>query len=343
MNESIGSDTPPGLRSERLAQLTRRAVDRTGLNLSGRRVLTEAATGAYVVTPVLAALAGAEEVLAVTRSTRFGTVAEVEAQTYRLAAELGVVDPISVVVDRAPDAALGRMDIVTNSGHVRPIDAHVAGLLPPTAVVPLMFEAWELDVARLDVDVGALRERGIRTAGTNERHPAVDTFSYLGSMAVKLLADAAISAYEANILLICDNPFLPYLVSGLTGIGAAVTARDHLDIDDLDERVDAIVVSLTPTGEPVLTEEEINTIAVRSPGAVLAQFWGDVPRSWCEDRGVPCVPANDPGAGHMGVLPSAVGPEPIVRLQAGGLKVGELLLRDESTWTEDDRRYVDEL
>ena len=29
--------------------------------------------------------------------------------------------------------------------------------------------------------------------------------------------------------------------------------------------------------------------------------------------------------GHMGVLPSAVGPEAIVRLQTGGLKVGEVL------------------
>ena len=29
----------------------------------------------------------------------------------------------------------------------------------------------------------------------------------------------------------------------------------------------------------------------------------------------------------MGVLPSAVGPEPVVRLQAGGLKVGEVLAR----------------
>ena len=32
-----------------------------------------------------------------------------------------------------------------------------------------------------------------------------------------------------------------------------------------------------------------------------------------------------PRPGHMGVLPSAIGPEPIIRLQAGGLKVGQLL------------------
>jgi hypothetical protein len=29
----------------------------------------------------------------------------------------------------------------------------------------------------------------------------------------------------------------------------------------------------------------------------------------------------------MGILPSAIGPEAVIRLQAGGLKVGELLRR----------------
>jgi hypothetical protein len=36
-------------------------------------------------------------------------------------------------------------------------------------------------------------------------------------------------------------------------------------------------------------------------------------------------PAETPRPGHMGILPSALGPEPIVRLQSGGLKVGQVL------------------
>ena len=59
----------------------------------------------------------------------------------------------------------------------------------PGTVVPLMFEAWEIDLGRHDVDLAALSAHGVRFAGTNERHPAVDVFSYLGPMAVKLLAD----------------------------------------------------------------------------------------------------------------------------------------------------------
>ena len=36
-------------------------------------------------------------------------------------------------------------------------------------------------------------------------------------------------------------------------------------------------------------------------------------------------PEKAPKPGHMGILPSALGPEPIIRLQVGGLKVGQLL------------------
>ena len=45
------------------------------------------------------------------------------------------------------------------------------------------------------------------------------------------------------------------------------------------------------------------------------------------NAGVSFWPRESAGAGHMGVLPSSVGPEPIVRLQSGGLKVGEVLWR----------------
>ena len=57
------------------------------------------------------------------------------------------------------------------------------------------------------------------------------------------------------------------------------------------------------------------------------QYWGDVDRDALTDAGVPVWPPRPPAPGHMGVLPSAIGPEPIVRLQSGGLKVGELLAR----------------
>ncbi len=54
----------------------RKRVQALDLNLKGKIVLTEAATGAYVVTPILAALAGAK-VYAFSKTTCYGTVEEV--------------------------------------------------------------------------------------------------------------------------------------------------------------------------------------------------------------------------------------------------------------------------
>jgi hypothetical protein len=336
------TDPRPGLAPERLVRLMAEAVAECRLDLSGRVVLTEAATGAYAVTPVLAALAGAEEVLALTRSTRYGSASEVAASTGRLARLAGVADRVTVTTERTA-ALVGRADIVTNSGHLRPIDAQLIGWMKPTAVVPLMFEAWEAQAGRIDLDLAALRGRGIAIAGTNERHPAVDVFNYLGLMAVRLLLDAGISAYRCRIAVLCDNPFTAYIVRGLAAAGADVVAAASIAELTLPWAPDVVLVSLRPSGQSVLTPADVAVLARSCPGAVVAQYWGDIDRSALASAGLAYWPTDPPPAGHMAVLPSNVGPEPVVRLQAGGLKVGQVLLLPADQRTAADLEFVDDL
>jgi hypothetical protein len=331
----------PGLNNKRMLNLMRAAVERCRLDLRGSVVLTEAATGAYVVTPVLAAMAGATRVYAMTRDTRYGSAAQVTAGTMDLARLAECADRIEVVTELTP-RIIGEADVVTNSGHVRPIDARFVSRMKPTAVIPLMYEAWELRDA--DLDLAACRARGIQLAGTNERIPQVDVFSYLGIMATKLLLDAGVSVYGSRILVLCDNPFAPFIERGLSGAYATVELAK-----DLESAVagtgpfDAVLVAMTPRKEPVIDAGGVAAIAARWPGAVLAQYWGDVDRDAVAAAGLPVWPERAPHAGHMAILPSGVGPESIVRLQSGGLKVGEVLLRaarsgDRSGW-----EFVDEL
>jgi hypothetical protein len=319
------TESRPGLNAHRLVRLMREAVTRCELDLSGAVVMTEAATGAYIVTPVLAAMAGAARVVAVTRTTPYGTAEEITRQTHALAALAGVsAATIRVALTREPDA-VEQADVVTNSGHVRPIDAEMVARMKPTAVVPLMYESWEFRPA--DVDLEACRRRGVCVAGTNERHSAIDVFSYLGVMAVRLLHDMGVAVYRSNVLLLCNNPFAPFIERGLAGAGASVTTVDRLPRQGGPADCDAIVIAARPGDRPVLTADDAALIAERWPGAVVAQFWGDIDRAALQAAGVPYCPVAAPRAGHMAVLPSAVGPEPIVRLQCGGLKVGELLWR----------------
>jgi hypothetical protein len=86
----------------------------------------------------------------------------------------------------------------------------------------------------------------------------------------------------------------------------------------LEEQPDAVVVALRPRPEPVLDAIETSRLADRWPGTVVAQFWGDIDRQRLAAAGVPYWPVDPPAPGHMAILPSDIGPEPVVRLQAGG-------------------------
>jgi hypothetical protein len=197
--------------------------------------------------------------------------------------------------------------------------------MKPSSVVPLMYESWEYRSS--DVDLEACRSRGIIVAGTNERHPDVDVFSFLGPMAVKQLHDAGIAVRGSRIVLLCDNPFGPFIANGLESSGAEITEASMLTADALVPYCDAVILAMRPGGPPAVTADEAGLLSQLAPGAVLVQYWGDADRAALAAAGVPVWPQEAPRAGHMGILPSALGPEPIVRLQAGGLKVGQILAR----------------
>ncbi len=91
------------------------------LDLHGKIVLTEAATGAYVVTPVLAALAGAE-VYAFTRTTRYGTAEEVVQATRELMRQFGEAELQIHFIETLTPEIIAKADVITNSGHLRPLN-----------------------------------------------------------------------------------------------------------------------------------------------------------------------------------------------------------------------------
>ena len=122
-------DLRPGLDPRRLVRLMREAIGRCELDLSGLTVLTEAASGAYVVTPVIAALAGAQ-VCAVASGNAYAGAEEIQQLTRTLARLAGVADRVEMVPHKE-SALVGAADIVTNSGAVRPIDAETVSWMKP--------------------------------------------------------------------------------------------------------------------------------------------------------------------------------------------------------------------
>ena len=301
-----------------------RALAATGLDLSGLTVLTEAATGAYATTAVIAAMAGAERVYAVAKPNRHGTAAEAKQQTLDLASTAGVADRISVLDAVGPDA-LQNADIVTNSGHLRPLTASTINHLPDRAVIALMFEAWEFRQEDLDID--ACFRRGIPVVGVNERHPAVDVFSFLGPLCVKQLQDCGLAVYSNRIALVCDNDFAGPLFSGISSAGASVAQFEDVESVHPDDW-DAVVVALQPKAEVRIGPPEAEHLAARVPArTTIVQFWGDMDRQALQASDLAVWPPSPPALGHMGILLSDIGPEPIVRSQTGGLRAAEWVRR----------------
>jgi hypothetical protein len=314
----------PGFSLLRLRTLMRRAITATELNLSGLIILTEAASGAYATTAVIAAMAGAERVYAYARPSRYGSVAEVEAWVLRLASFVGVADRITVL-DTIPEDILGSVDIVTNSGHLRPLTAQLIDRLPDHAIIALMFEAWEFRPE--DIEIEACLRRNICVVGVNERHPAVDVFSFLGPLCVRQLHDCGLAVYGNRIALLCDNDFAESMLRGLQSAGASV--QTFASVAALvREEWDAIVVALRPASGPRIGEAEARHISLAAPAGIpVAQFWGDVDRKSILAYGLSVWPPREPGPGHMGVMLSDIGPEPIVKLQTGGLRAAEWIKR----------------
>ena len=306
----------------------RTAIERCALDLNDTVVFTEAASGAYIVTPMLAAMAGAERVFALARTSRYGTAEEVARATIDLARKAGVADRVKIITEKLPDI-VARADIVTNSGHLRPIDSAMVHSMKPTAVIPLMYESWEFRPD--DLDLAACRENWIPVAGTNERHPAIDVFSFLGRMAIRLLHDAGVAVYHSRLIICCDNSFEEFISSVLRQGGAEVHTVKDLADGTVTTAVDAILIAVRPRADPFIGGQQAELIARQYPGATVAQFLGDIDRAALARHGVTFWPLDSPAAGHQGILPSQIGPEPIVRLQCGGLKVGEIMSRARKT------------
>lgn len=305
-----------------LGSITTR-IEALGLDLGGLHVVTEAATGDYACTAVIAAMAGAR-VTAFARDTRrHGSARDAAAQTLGLARLAGVRDRIDLV-DAITPARLADCDILTNSGHLRPITAEKIAALPPRAVIGLMFEGWEFRGE--DLDIAAARARGIRIAAVNERHRDVGVFPFLGPLCLRLLQEAGLHAPGSHVAVVCDNPFASFLCDGLAMAGADVELAASIAAIRPDGW-DAVVVSLNPAENPPLDAADLAALKAAAPRAVIAQFWGDIDRPAARAAGLRVVPAHEPAPGHMGILLNALGHEPIVRLQTGGLRAAELIYR----------------
>jgi hypothetical protein len=313
-----------GLANPRRAvTLIRDTIAVLELDLRGLTVLTEAASCAYVVTPIIAAMAGAARVIALTRDSRFATAAEVIRQTRALEQLAGLNERVEIHTARNLEL-FASADIVTNLGFVRPIDKDAIFQMRPGTVVPLMCEAWEFRQG--DVDLEACASRGVHVLATNEEFPGVDVFAYSGWLCVKLLLDAGIELHKTRVLVVSSDKFGPVITRLLRRSGVEARLAPRL-LPSLAQASDAIVIADYTRQDEIIGEtgdlrpSDIHQVA---PGVVVVQFAGRVDVAALRCCGVMVYPGQNLPSHRMARTLAALGPRPVIELHAAGLKVGEI-------------------
>ena len=143
-----------------------------------------------------------------------------------------------------------------------------------------MWETWEY--RKEDLDLSLCHERGIPVLGTNEHHPALDTFGYLGEIAIKLLHELDVEVFKSRITILGGGEFAVRVAETLNAAGAetdmltfatfasgelVLAAADALVVVEHHDRRE-LIGERGPITAPWL--KEIN------PGLVIAHICGGV-------------------------------------------------------------------
>lgn len=307
-------------------KLILKAIDHFKLNLKGLIVLTEAANGNYVWGPVIAAKAGAK-VIAFAKTSRYGSVEKIKAETNELAKKFRISDSIDIIA-KLSSTALGKADIITNSGFLRPLDKNKLKGCKKTAVIPLMWETWEY--RKEDLDLSFCHKNGIPVLGTNESIGYLNTFSYLGPVVKKLLLENNIEIQNCTFGLVGNGKFVKAITKSLISDGAnciditKFSIRDKQFIKNCDALIFADHESNTQyIGKNArITGKEIKSI---NPDLLIVHISGNIDPRDLKTSGIRYCPECIAQPHHMSVSTDYAGPKPLIDLFTAGLKVGELL------------------
>ena len=331
----------------RFVKLINQSIAKLELNLKNLNILTEAASGNYICTPIIAAMSKASNVYAYAQDSNYGKAEDIFYNTRKLAELLGIRKRIKFI-ETLDNDIIKKADIVTNLGPLRPITKEFIAKMKNTAVIPLMRETWEF--RKNEIDLEACKDKGIVVLGTNENHPSLKIFDYLGHLCAKKLFEMNIEIFKSKIVVFGGGDFGFNIMKYLSEMGAEVKGVHKENFEILEKlgiekignisakdinfnkmkNADSIIVTTYPNNTEIIGTNGLikpKKLKQLCPGVSIIQFKGNVDRKSIINENIPLLPQNKPKAGHMSCTLNELGPKPVIDLHAGGLKVGEIIAK----------------
>ncbi len=322
----------------RALKIAQNCLQNFQLDLRNMHVCTEAATNNYAYTACMAALAGAH-VYAIAQDTPYGDSTKAIEDTTEIAKSWNVDERITFVQKPCYEI-FAKVDIVTNSGNVRPITREIIQYLKPTACISLMWETFEWRPEELDLQ--ACHDHNILVMGTDEAK--IDFFDFAAESVIKILYSHGHTIHHAKILCLGSGKILEYTCGVLRRLGIdvrcctwgnsndAINLEPHSAVlDDFLQQCDYILCDEREDRRVLIGKNgliEATHIANLNPHVVIVNRHGVMDAISIEQANLHCIPTTQTASWHTPNFTTAIlGNRPIIELMSAGLKVGEAMAR----------------
>ena len=328
---------------DRIKRLCVETIKKFDINLSGLSIFTEAATGHYGYIAHLCALAGAHQVIALAKNTRWGTANAAIEQGLKLAQKWKVETRVHFTTDKRQED-LSQIDILTNSGNVRPINESLINLLKPSCVIPLMWETWEHRPDELDLS--ACKKRDILVLGTDEEK--IGFRRYLGMIILKELLNEGLEVQNNHILVLASHPTTQAICSMLKVNGASfrwscpqnnprdifpdhyIPPDQHHQLLDWASRCDAVICDDRHHHAPLIGNPGIlstKDLVNANPNIKILYRSGEINLKHLTKAGLYLFPNKTATKEYPNLTSAALGPLPVIELTAASIKVAQVMAR----------------
>ena len=318
------------LKKNRIINKIKKKIIDLDLDLSGYNILTEVGSSEYIFTPIIAALANANRVIAYTKNSRYGLASDNIFECKKVLNGIDLQDNVEFYSGEISKTHLETADIITNSGFLRPLNEGKLKHLKKNAVIPLMYEKWELRDS--DIDINYCKENNIKVAGTWENHPSLLVFNHVGPLALKMALNAGYEVYENKIIVWSDDHFGEVVKEAFLNIGAndvILTTNEEYLYNNIDN-VDFIFIcdydEEREYGSPYFFDFE--KLLKKNTTFGIVHLFGKIDFNKHKNLVTNLYPNFDGFPSLMTHTLSQVGINPIINLQVSGFKVAESLRKN---------------